>query len=402
MRKLFLIGLIACAFAGNPNNAAAESANQLNFQGRIKKADDGSAVTKTMTMTFRIYDQETGGTVLWFENDNAVKVENGFFNVYLGASSDLNLDFSQEKWLEVVLGNGDILSRTRISANPYSFQAGLANTSKDVVDGVLTWTKFTADAKKAGGILKGTYPNPDLDPTKIANQSIPGDKIAAGEYSHFFTAPTGPAYGDMEGSNFPNLYIANNKIANRHLQENAITNDKIGSGNAQKDLVLATDGNGNTIWKDLVQSTENYVPRTNADGDLVNGSITDANNVVTVSKPVAQGGITENNITIDANEGKVTTKQLGVSKIIMKTLDVQSQDALNDAFAASTTVFNIVPNTAVGGDNGNFTLPTDNAAIGQVVYVRVGRNSAVVEGNILMKFETATFVYMGNYVWAKF
>ena len=37
---------------------------------------------------------------------------------------------------------------TRISANPYSFQAGLANNSKDVVDGVLTWAKFTTDAKK--------------------------------------------------------------------------------------------------------------------------------------------------------------------------------------------------------------------------------------------------------------
>lgn len=400
MRKLFLIGLLACAFAGNPNDAAAESANQLNFQGRIK-ATNGAVLTKSMNMTFKIYDQEADGTAIWVENDKAVNVDNGFFNVYLGASREWNVDFSKELWLEVTLDNGDVLPRTRISANPYSFQAGLANTSKDVVDGVLTWTKFTTDAQKAGGMLKGTYPNPELDPSKLANNSIPGDKIAPGNYSHFSTAPTGPAYGDMEGSTFPNLYIANNKIANRHFQKNAITNDKIGSGNTQKDLVLATDGNGNTIWKDLVQSTENNVPRTNADGDLVNGSITDANGVVTVS-----AGTVANNITMDATAGKVstnefvasdkvTTKQLGVSKIVMKTAPVNSQAELQTAFDASTTVFNILTTN-------NYVLPTVGAEEGQVVYVHVNSNSAVVEGNVLMKFETATFVYMGNNVWAKF
>lgn len=404
MRKLFLIGLLACAFAGNPNDAAAESSNLLNFQGRIK-ATGGAAVTKTMTMTFKIYSQEVGGDALWYENDNAVKVDNGFFNVYLGSSSDLTLDFSQELWLEVTLDNGDVLPRTRISANPYSFQAGLANNSKDVVDGVLTWAKFTTDAKKAGGMLKGTYPNPELDPSKLANNSIPGDKIAAGDYTHFRTAPTGPAFGDMEGSNFPNLYIANNKIANKHLQENAVTFDKIGSGAAQKDYILASDGNGNTVWQEetdpAVQSTENFVPRTNADGDLVNGSITDANHVVTVS-----AGVAANDITIDAHNGKVstkefvasdkvTTKQLGVGRIVMTTATVADQAALEAAFAASTTVFNI-------DGIGNFTLPTAGVVAGQVVYVHVNSFSAVVEGNNLMQYETATFVYMGNNVWAKF
>jgi len=392
MRKLFLIGLIACAFAGNPNDAAAESSNLLNFQGRIK-ATNGMVLTQSMNMTFKIYDQEAGGTAIWVENDKAVNVDNGFFNVYLGASREWNVDFSKELWLEVTLDNGDVLPRTRISANPYSFQAGLANTSKDVVDGVLTWNKFTADAQKAGGILKGTYPNPDLDPSQIANHSIPGDKIAPGNYSHFSTAPTGPAYGDMEGSSFPNLYIANNKIANRHLQENAITNDKIGSGNAQKDYILASDGNGNSVWQEetdpAVQSTENNVPRTHAAGDLVNGSITDANNVVTVS-----AGTVENNIVIDATAGKVSAKQLGVSKIVMKTAPVNSQAELQTAFDASTTVFNILTTN-------NYVLPTVGAEVGQVVYVHVNSNSAVVEGNVLMKFETATFVFMGS-VWAKF
>ncbi len=403
MRKLFLIGLLACAFAGNPNDAAAESANLLNFQGRIK-ATSGTAVTKTMTMTFKIYGQEAGGAALWFENDASVKVDNGFFNVYLGQSSDLNLDFSQELWLEVTLDNGDVLPRTRISANPYSFQAGLANTSKDVVDGVLTWTKFTDDAKKAGGILKGTYPNPELDPSKIANNSIPGDKLAPGDYSHISTAPIGPAFGDMEGSSFPNLYIANNKITNKHIQDNAIangniqnnavTNNKIGSGTAQKDYILASDGNGNSVWQKetdpAVQSSLNKVPKTDANGDLIDGAITDANGVVTVAATDAS-----KNIVLDAVAGKVSTNQLGVGKIVMTTATVDDQSELDAAFAANTTVFNI-------DGIGNFEFPTVGAEIGQVVYVHVNSFSAVVEGNNLMQYETATFVYMGNDVWAKF
>lgn len=409
MRKLFLIGLIACAFAGSPNDAEANAQKLLNYQGSIK-SNTGTPVNKNVNMIFRIYDSETGGASLWQEN-NLVKVDNGFFNTYLGTQDDLSeIDFSKELWLEINLDNGDVLPRTRLTATPYSFQARVASTAdtatmaKDVFDGVLTWSKFTEDAQKAGGVLKGTYPNPSIDTKKIPDGDIPGDKIAPGNYTHFSTSPAGPAFGDMEGSTFPNLYIANNKIQNRHIQENAIanvniqnnavTNDKIGSGNAQKDYILASDGNGNSVWQEetdpAVQTSLNKVPKTNADGDLVNGAITDVNGTVTVASTELV-----NNIVIDANAGKVSTKQLGVSKIVMKTVTIADQAALNAAFAASTTVFNI-------DGIGNFVLPTAGAEVGQVVYVHVNSNSAVIEGNNLMQYETATFVYMGNSVWAKF
>ena len=79
----------------------------------------------------------------------------------------------------------------------------------------------------------------------------------------------------------------------------------------------------------------------------------------------------------------------------MTTATVDNQSELDAAFAANTTVFNI-------DGIGNFEFPTVGAEIGQVVYVHVNSFSAVVEGNNLMQYETATFVYMGNDVWAKF
>ena len=259
MKKLFLLGLLACAFAGNPDQVAAKAANPLTFQGSLK-AVDGKAVTKTMNMTFKIYNQEAGGAAIWTEN-NAVAVENGYFNVYLGRQQDLDIDFSQECWIEITLDNGDVLPRTLMTGTPYSFQAGIASqadtatVAMDVLDGVLTWEKFNDNAKVAGGILTGTYPNPGLNTTEFVDQlpqyGIPGDKITPGTYTHISTAPAGPAYGDLEGSNFPNLYIAPGKITNEHLQAGAVKALNLSSDGANADQVLIPDGNGGVVWADV-------------------------------------------------------------------------------------------------------------------------------------------------------
>lgn len=259
MKKLFLLGLLACAFAGNPDQVAAKAANPLTFQGSLK-AVDGKAVTKTMNMTFKIYNQEAGGAAIWTEN-NAVAVENGYFNVYLGRQQDLDIDFSQECWIEITLDNGDVLPRTLMTGTPYSFQAGIASqadtatVAMDVLDGVLTWEKFNDEAKVAGGILTGTYPNPGLNATEFVDQlpqyGIPGDKITPGTYTHISTAPAGPAYGDLEGSNFPNLYIAPGKITNEHLQVGAVKALNLSSDGANADQVLIPDGNGGVVWADV-------------------------------------------------------------------------------------------------------------------------------------------------------
>lgn len=389
MRKLFLIGLLACAFAGNPNSADAKAPNLLSYQGSIK-ATSGVAINQNMNVTYRIYNQENGGTAVWSET-NAVEIKNGFFNTYLGTKSELNINFSEELWLEVVLENGEVMPRTRLAANPYSFQAGIASfadtsdVAKTVVDGVLTWEKFTPDAKKAGGILLGTYPNPTLNSDAIPQYGIPGEKIAKGSYTHFSAAPAGPALGDMEGSTFPYIYIAPNKIANRHLQVGAVKVANISSEAIAADQILVANGTGGTKWgtetDPSVKTTVNNVPTTNANGELVNGSISDANGAVTV------------------NGAMNVTGALNAGKLIMKTLAVDTDASFTLAFDAGVALYKII----AGGD---YTIPTvyangDAVEEGRIVYVTVvaPAASASINFNPIMQGDAAMYVFVaGNWV----
>ena len=58
---------------------------QLFQQGRLIESD-GSAVEGLHVVTFRIYDEETGGNILW-EEPIAIEVSNGYFSTTLGSNT---------------------------------------------------------------------------------------------------------------------------------------------------------------------------------------------------------------------------------------------------------------------------------------------------------------------------
>ncbi len=255
MKKLFLLGLLGLGLAGSPSDASATDAGLLNFQGSIKAAN-GDVVNKTMQMNFKVYYSEEGGQAVWAETF-PVAVANSYFNVYLGKDTkfqDQNIDFGKELWLEVTLDNGETLRRTRLTATPFAFKsiaAVTADTSAsalDVVDGVLTWNKFNPTALAAGGMLGGNYPNPTVNFTAVPDFGIPVSKLAPGQALHIQTSPAGPAFGDMEGSEFPYLFIKDGAIGTEHIQDGAVAPNNLATAGANEDDVLYIDADGNAVW----------------------------------------------------------------------------------------------------------------------------------------------------------
>ncbi|MGB9561361.1 MAG: hypothetical protein ACPL6C_00965, partial [bacterium] len=93
----------------------------LNYQGKMLDSS-GVGINDTLDITFRLYTSETGGEPIWEKTLNDIIVRQGIFSVELSGFPD-SVDFSQEYWLEVSIGEERFLPRERLTSAPYSIRA---------------------------------------------------------------------------------------------------------------------------------------------------------------------------------------------------------------------------------------------------------------------------------------
>ncbi len=91
MRKLLFV-TAACLSVALP--AAAQAPAYLPVQGVLANAD-GTPVDGDTTIRFALYSADIGGSGLWNETQT-VPVDQGFFTVYLGDTSPLDLVLFRE------------------------------------------------------------------------------------------------------------------------------------------------------------------------------------------------------------------------------------------------------------------------------------------------------------------
>jgi len=100
----------------------AQIERRLSVQGLLKKAS-GVAVNDGMyTITFKLYDQATGGTALWTDVDT-IEVSSGIYSATLGRRPANSLDalsFNQMYYLGVTVGSTELTPRTALTSAPYA------------------------------------------------------------------------------------------------------------------------------------------------------------------------------------------------------------------------------------------------------------------------------------------
>lgn len=105
---------------------------QLTQQGRLLDGS-GASVTGAHTLTFRIYDAQTNGSLLWSES-LGVQFNNGYYATILGVDEQNNpLDsdtlVNYPLYLEVQLdANAPMTPRQAINSAPYAQMAGVAES----------------------------------------------------------------------------------------------------------------------------------------------------------------------------------------------------------------------------------------------------------------------------------
>jgi hypothetical protein len=123
--RWLLVTFVGVLLLANFCLAADAAPQKINYQGLLKDSG-GNPVTGTVSITFKIYDAASGGSVLWQETHGSVAVDEGGFSVVLGegdvpaALGDAVFSAS-ERWLGITIGTDpELAPRTQMVSVPYS------------------------------------------------------------------------------------------------------------------------------------------------------------------------------------------------------------------------------------------------------------------------------------------
>lgn len=158
-RIIFILFLLWTVVCGLWTNCYAEVPHLLNYQGRLTDAS-GLPLNGSYAITFRIYDAETAGSMLWEETHTGLVIQKGIFSVLLGSVTNLNLAFDKPYFLEIKVGTEVMSPRQRIAASAYAF---MAENVISLPKGIITMWSGSIAAIPSGWVLcDGTNGTPDL------------------------------------------------------------------------------------------------------------------------------------------------------------------------------------------------------------------------------------------------
>jgi len=123
MKKLILIVILFSVLCSLYSIAYAAIPHLIRYQGTAVDKDK-TPLDGPYNITFRIYDAETTGTLLWEETQELVPISNGIFSILLGSITPLDLAFDKDYYLSVEINtDGEMLPRQRITSVAYAYRA---------------------------------------------------------------------------------------------------------------------------------------------------------------------------------------------------------------------------------------------------------------------------------------
>lgn len=231
MKNLFLV-LTLAAVLMLPSSASAQIPKILSMQGVLLDANNQPLADGMYNMTFRIYDAQSGGNML-FEEYFAVPVTKGNYLALIGEKNALNLAFDKPYWMSVTPDGGKEAPRMQLTTSPYAFKAVMTEKADTASFATKAAHAVVADAAvpsgPAGGVLAGTYPNPTLGVGAVTTAAIADRAITREKIDPSALVLYGMASGDLTGE-YPHPKIAVGAVKTDRISDLAVITDKLANG----------------------------------------------------------------------------------------------------------------------------------------------------------------------------
>lgn len=153
----FFFLVFALAFTSHLH---AQLTPTLSIQGILKKSNGVAVEDGTYPMTFRLYEFETGGPILWSEPQSAVEVSNGIYSTILPFDKinyPLNVAFDKLYYLGIFVGSAELTPRILLTSAPYALSL-IGTTNKFPSSGPVV-----ADSIRVNGAVLARGGTPGLN-----------------------------------------------------------------------------------------------------------------------------------------------------------------------------------------------------------------------------------------------
>lgn len=274
--SIVLLGSVLSAQAVNPT---------ISVQGTLKDAEGTSVADGTRSITFRLYQQADGGSAVWEETANEVRVVGGIYSHQLGTIIPLNGgDFDRPVYLGVVVDGLELSPRTQMSYAPYALSVafaqgvapgGCSGQVGDVKYSILRPEQFQEENGDCWVPMDGR----SIPGTKLADvygwATLPqagGQFLRAHEFSgqgdvdvdRDFNSPVGQVEGDQNKSHTHGMQTAGNhshSYSDSYLNQISSLDQNIDRGSTPDDPSgnwllgrnggMSWSGNGNFTWQEF-------------------------------------------------------------------------------------------------------------------------------------------------------
>jgi hypothetical protein len=165
--------------------------NLVRYQGQAVDANS-VPLAGPYNLTFRLYNAETAGSIVWQETQANVTLVKGNFSILLGQVTALTVDWSVPLWLSIQVGiEAELSPRQRITSVPLAIRAETAESL--VGGGTDTSARVSNNASLSIANVTETYltfNTEQWDTNTIHDTSLNTDRLTAATAGKYYVFAT--------------------------------------------------------------------------------------------------------------------------------------------------------------------------------------------------------------------